>query len=170
MTSVNVQGFVRAAVVCSSILLCAAPASAKVGKGQRAPAFSLTSLKGEQVSLAAQAGKVVVIDFWAQWCEPCKRELPELDKLQKDYAKKGVKVLTINIDKQRDNADRLARTLGISLEVLLDPAGSIAATYDLPKMPTSYLVDRSGVVRYVHEGFESGDVARFKHELDELTK
>ncbi len=152
------------------VLCSAGVAAAKVQKGQRAPGFSLTTLKGEKVTLASLAGKVVVIDFWAQWCEPCKHELPELDKLQKEYAGKGVHVLAINIDKQRDNAEKIVRMLGLSLEVPLDPAGSIAATYDLPKMPTSYLVDKKGVVRYVHEGYESGDVARFKKELDELTK
>jgi peroxiredoxin len=148
----------------------AAPAYAKVGKGQRAPGFSLSTLKGAKVSLAGLAGQVVVLDFWAQWCEPCKQELPQLDKLQKEYAAKGVKIITVNIDKQRDNADQLVRTLGLSLDVLLDPAGAVAATYDLPKMPSSYVVDKKGVVRYVHEGYESGDVARFKHELDELLK
>jgi peroxiredoxin len=151
-------------------LLVAGVASAKVQKGQRAPGFSLTSLKGETVSLSALSGKVVVVDFWAQWCEPCKRELPELDKLQREYASKGVKILTVNIDKQRDNAEKLARMLGLSLDVLLDPSGGVAATYDLPKMPSSYVVDKKGVVRFVHEGYEDGDVARFKKELDELAK
>ena len=145
-------------------------AAAKVQKGQRAPGFSLASLKGDKVSLGAMAGKVVVVDFWAQWCEPCKRELPELDKLQKEYASKGVKILTVNIDKQRDNAAQLARMLGLELDVLLDPAGAVAATYDLPKMPSSYVLDKKGVVRFVHEGYENGDVARFKRELDELIK
>ncbi len=153
------------ALLCGSSL-----AWAKVQKGQRAPGFSLTTLKGEKLSLSSLAGQVVLIDFWAQWCEPCKHELPELDKLQKEYAQKGVRILAINIDKQRDNADKLVRMLGLSIDVPLDPAGSVAATYDLPKMPTSYLVDKKGVVRFVHEGFENGDVARFKKELDELTK
>jgi peroxiredoxin len=148
-----------------------ASAHAKVGKGQRAPSFSLSSLKGDKVSLAGLAGKVVVLDFWAQWCEPCKRELPELDKLQKEYAQKGVKIITVNIDKQREHAAELVRTLGLSsLDVLLDPAGAVAATYDLPKMPSSYLVDKKGVVRFVHEGYENGDVARFKKELEELIR
>ena len=164
-----VSAFMRSALV-AVLLFMPALASAKVQKGMRAPGFSLSSLKGDKVSLAALTGQVVVVDFWAQWCEPCKRELPELDKLQKDYAGKGVKILAVNIDKERDNADKLVRLLKLSLVVLLDPAGSVAATYDLPKMPTSYIVDKKGVVRFVHEGFESGDLARFKKELDELTK
>ncbi len=170
MTAGAVHASVRSFAFACALLGAAAPAAAKVGKGQRAPTFSLATLAGGKASLAALAGKVVVIDFWAQWCEPCKRELPELDKLQKAYGSRGVAILAVNIDKQRDNADRLVKLLGLSLEVPLDPAGTVAATYDLPRMPTSYLVDKKGVVRYVHEGFESGDVARFKKELDELVR
>jgi peroxiredoxin len=144
-------------------------ALAGVGKGQKAPDFALPTLKGGKLSLASLRGKVVVLDFWAQWCEPCKRELPELEKLSKAYAGKDVAFVSINIDKQRDNAARLAQQLGLTFDVGLDPAGSVAGQYDLPKMPTSFVIDKKGVVRYVHEGFEgAGDVERFKKEIDEL--
>ncbi len=146
-------------------------AVASVGKGQKAPDFAIPSLRGTKLSLAALRGKVVLLDFWAQWCEPCKRELPELEKLYKAYAAKGVVVIGVNIDKQRDNAERLVRQLGITFDVGLDPTGATAGSYDLPKMPTSFLIDRKGVVRFVHDGFEGGDdVARFRKELDELTR
>ncbi len=152
-----------------ALLLLSASAHAGIGKGQRAPDFNLPSLKGPRVSLSSLKGKVVLLDFWAQWCEPCKKELPELDKLAKHYS--NVVILTVNIDKQRDNAEKLAQSLGLSLPVLLDPAGAVAGQYDLPKMPSSYVIDKKGIVRFVHEGFEgSGDVDRFKKELDELSK
>jgi peroxiredoxin len=146
-------------------------AYAGVGKGQRAPEFALGSLKGQKVALSELRGKVVLIDFWAQWCEPCKKELPQLEKLSKEYAGKGVVILAVNIDKQRENAERMAKQLGLTLDVLLDPAGSVAASYDLPKMPTSFVVDKKGIVRYVNEGFDGPkDLDRFKQQLDELTK
>jgi peroxiredoxin len=152
-------------------LLSAGVAFAGVGKGQHAPDFSLQSLNGATVSLSSLKGKVVLIDFWAQWCEPCKKELPQLDKLAKEYAGKGVQIVAVNIDKQRGNAERMVKQLGLSLDVLLDPAGSVAGSYDLPKMPTSFVVDKKGIVRYVNEGFDGPkDVDRFKQELDELTK
>jgi peroxiredoxin len=155
-----------------ALALCAAGAAfAGVGKGQRAPEFSLPSLKGSTVTLASMKGKVVLVDFWAQWCEPCKKELPQLDRLAKDYAAKGVVIVAVNIDKQRENAERMVKQLGVSLPVLLDPAGSVAGTYDLPKMPTSFVIDKKGIVRFVNEGFDGPkDVDRFKQELDELTK
>ncbi len=152
-------------------LLVAGVAFAGVGKGQRAPEFSLPSLQGSTVALSSMRGKVVLVDFWAQWCEPCKKELPQLDKLAKDYAGKGVVIVAVNIDKQRDNAERMVKQLGVTLPVLLDPAGSVAGTYDLPKMPTSFVIDKKGIVRFVNEGFDGPkDVDRFKQELDELTK
>jgi peroxiredoxin len=152
-------------------LLTAGVAFAGVQKGQRAPEFSLPSLKGSTVALSQLRGRVVLVDFWAQWCEPCKKELPQLDRLAKEYAPKGVVVLTVNIDKQRENAERMVKQLGLTLDVLLDPAGSVAGSYDLPKMPTSFVVDKKGIVRFVNEGFDGPkDVDRFKQELDELTK
>ena len=161
----------RAIVAAVMMLSVSSVAEAGVGKGQRAPEFALTSLKGPKVMLSALRGKVVLIDFWAQWCEPCKKELPQLEKLAREYAGKGVVVLTVNIDKQRENAERMAKQLGLTMDVLLDPAGSVAASYDLPKMPTSFVVDKKGIVRYVNEGFDGPkDVDRFKQELDELTK
>ncbi|HXU72478.1 MAG TPA: TlpA disulfide reductase family protein [Polyangia bacterium] len=152
-------------------LVLASSAFAGVQKGQHAPDFALTSLKGNRVALSSLKGKVVLIDFWAQWCEPCKKELPQLDRLAKEYGGKGVVIVAVNIDKQRDNAERMVKQLGLSLDVLLDPAGSVASSYDLPKMPTSFVVDKKGIVRYVNEGFDGPqDVARFKQELDDLTK
>lgn len=144
---------------------------ANVQKGQRAPEFALPSLGGSTVALSSMKGKVVLIDFWAQWCEPCKKELPQLDRLARQYAQKGVVVVAVNIDKQRDNAARMVKQLGVTMPVLLDPAGSVAGAYDLPKMPTSFVVDKKGIVRYVNEGFDGPkDVERFKQELDELTR
>src|SRR4051794_35701409 len=157
--------------IVAAALLIAGVAFAGVGKGQRAPEFSLPSLQGSTVTLASLKGKVVLVDFWAQWCEPCKKELPQLDRLAKEYAQKGVVIVAVNIDKQRENAERMVKQLGVSLPVLLDPAGSVAGTYDLPKMPTSFVIDKKGIVRFVNEGFDGPkDVDRFRQELDGLTK
>jgi len=157
--------------IITAALFVAGIAFAGVGKGQRAPEFSLPSLSGSTMALSSMRGKVVFIDFWAQWCEPCKKELPQLDKLAKEYAGKGVVVVAVNIDKQRDNAERMVKQLGVSLPVLLDPAGSVAGSYDPPKMPSSFVVDKKGIIRYVNEGFDGPkDVDRFKQELDELLK
>jgi peroxiredoxin len=152
------------------LLFASGLAFAGVTKGQKAPDFSLPTLSGPKLTLSSLRGSVIVIDFWAQWCEPCKKELPQLEKLAKEFANKDVVVLAVNLDKSKDNAQRLAHQLGLTMPVLLDPSGSVAGVYDLPKMPSSFLVDKKGIVRFVHEGFESGDVERFRKELSELTR
>jgi peroxiredoxin len=160
----------KTALLLLALVLSPSLAAAGVGKGQKAPDFNLPTLKGPKLALSSLRGKVVILDFWAQWCEPCKKELPELEKLQQRFAGK-VAVVSVNIDKQRANAEALAGQLKLSFPVALDPQGAVAATYDLPKMPTSFVLDQKGVVRYVHEGFDgAGDVKRFEKEIGELTK
>jgi peroxiredoxin len=154
-----------------ALVLLSGVALAGVGKGQKAPDFSLPTLSGPKLSLSSLRGSVVIIDFWAQWCEPCKKELPELQKLAKEFGDKDVVILAVNLDKTKENAQRLAHQLGLTIPVLLDPSGSVAGMYDLPKMPTSFLVDKRGIVRYVHEGFDgSADVDRFRKEISELAR
>ena len=147
-----------------------APSSAyATSAGQKAPDFNLAARSGGRVSLRELAGKVVVVDFWASWCEPCKAELPELEKLHKQLATQGVVVVAINIDQDRANGERLAQKLGLTLPVGLDPTGKVAETYDPPKMPSSYVIDRRGVVRFVHAGYDgAGDVARLRREIQQL--
>ena len=150
-------------------LLLSQTALADVSRGKPAADFRLPGLDGKQVSLGALKGKVVLIDFWASWCGPCKQELPELQKLKQSYAGKGVEFVTVNIDKERANAASMASSLKLTLTVALDPEGKVAEKYEPPTMPTSYIVDKGGVVRYVHAGFRGApDVEQFKHELDEL--
>lgn len=149
-------------------LALSATATADVSAGQRAAEFNLPSLSGGNLSLASLKGKVVLLDFWASWCGPCKEELPELEKIKAAYAAKGVAVVTVNIDKDRENAQSMVKKLKLTLAVALDPSGGTAGKYGLPTMPSSYVVDKTGVVRYVHEGFRSGDQEKMKRELDEL--
>ncbi len=150
----------------------APPARAEQKAGAPAHDFTLPDLRGGQVRLSGLRGKVVVIDFWASWCEPCKRELPELEKLARDLAGRGVLVLAVNLDQKRDNASGAAQALGLSAaRVLWDPEGKVAERYDPPKMPTSYVVDQGGTVRHVHDGYDGpGDIVRLRRELSDLVK
>lgn len=141
--------------------------------GDRAIDFSLKDLKGKTVKLSALKGKVVVIDFWASWCGPCKKELPALDALAKKYAaaKADVVILAINIDSDRKNAEKFLKSAKVStLTVLLDPTGATADQYDLPTMPTSYVVDKKGIIRHVHDGYKAGDEKKLAAEIDALLK
>jgi thiol-disulfide isomerase/thioredoxin len=151
----------------------AAVATAAGKAGHRAPDFSLAAEGGGTVKLSGLRGKVVLVDFWASWCKPCKKELPELDKLAKAYKDAGadVVVLAVNIDTKRDNALKFLKSAKIQhLTVLYDPSSTVAEQFDPPTMPTSYVIDRKGIVKVVHEGYKAGDEKKVKAEIDALLK
>lgn len=139
--------------------------------GRPAPDFVLPALGGGEVRLAAWKGQVAVIDFWASWCGPCREELPELEKLRQEYEPRGVRFVAINIDSERAAAEEAARSLLLAMPVGLDPGKQVADRYSPTTMPSSYLVDRAGLVRFVHEGWAGTlDVNRFRRELDSLLR
>ena len=160
----------RRLLLAAGLGLAAATALASPKVGERASDFSLPTLDGSKVKLSELRGKVVLIDFWASWCVPCRKELPALDALQKKYAG-SVVVLAVNVDKERANAEKLLSTVKVgALRILLDPDGKVAGAYDVPTMPSSFIVDTKGMVRNVHAGFSSGDEKRFAAEIDALAK
>lgn len=147
----------------------AAWADQAVGKPARE--VDLRDLNGGEVKLAALSGKVVVIDFFASWCEPCMRELPELEKLHRGLAKTGVIFLGVSLDKERKNAEALVKRFGLSFLVVHDPEGKVAEAYDPPKMPSTYVVDKAGLVRHINAGFEgAADVAKLQKQITDLNR
>jgi thiol-disulfide isomerase/thioredoxin len=157
----------RVVSLCLALFVPAVAAAKKVG--ERAPDFTLRDLAGKPVRLSELRGSVVVVDFWASWCAPCKKELPALEVLQRRYREAGKKVviLTINIDKDRANAEKFLRSAKIKdLSVLLDKEGAVAGQYDLPTMPTSFVIDQKGIVRYVHAGYTGGDEKKVAQQID----
>jgi thiol-disulfide isomerase/thioredoxin len=160
-------------LLAGALLLVAAVAWAGAKVGDRAAEFTLPGLDGTQVKLSDLKGNVVVIDFWASWCAPCRKELPALDTLARGYAdaKKPVVILAVNVDKERGNAEKLLGSLRIgALRVLLDPEGKVPSAYDVPTMPTSIVVDAKGLVREVNAGFEPGDEKKIAAQIDGLLR
>jgi len=153
------------------LALCLVSASAWATKpGDRAHDFDLPSLDGKTVKLSDLKGAVVVVDFWASWCAPCKKELPALDKLAAKYPGKVV-VLAVNIDKERKKAEGFLKQARVqSVKVLLDPAGKVAAAYDVPTMPSSFVVDDKGMIRHVQAGYKSGDEGKIEGKVRELMR
>jgi thiol-disulfide isomerase/thioredoxin len=159
--------------VCSLLVALAAVAAAAGKTGNRAPEFALKDASGAEVKLSGLHGKVVLVDFWASWCKPCKKELPELDKLAKAYKSAGadVTIVAINIDTKRENAESFLKSAKIAnLTILFDPSSTSAEQFEPPTMPTSYLVDKKGIVKAVHEGYNPGDEKKVKAEIDALLK
>jgi thiol-disulfide isomerase/thioredoxin len=156
----------------AAFLLAFAPAMAHaVGSGERAPDFSLPAQGGPAVKLSALRGSVVVLDFWASWCVPCKKELPVLEALARKWAdaKQPVVVLAVGIDKERGNAEKLLGTLKLSsVKVLWDPDGKVPAAYDIPTMPTSFVISPTGIIKHVHSGYAGGDEKKLQAEVEAL--
>jgi peroxiredoxin len=121
-----------------------------------APDFTLKTLDGPALRLAEQRGQVVLVNFWASWCAPCKVEMPHLNALADKYRHTGVVLVGINIDDDPKKAAAEARKLGIRFPVLLDTDKTASKAYKLEAMPTTVLVDRDGQVRHVHQGYRPG--------------
>ena len=153
--------------LCFALSIGSASAGQQVGKP--AADFSLTDAAQKPVKLGDLRGKVVLIDFWASWCEPCLRELPELEKLHKQLASRGAVIIGVNIDRERKNADDLIARLKLSFTNLYDPKGQLAEVYDPPKMPTSYVIDAQGTVQLINEGYGGpADIAKLKKTIEQL--
>lgn len=136
--------------------------------GKPAPDFALRSLKGPPVRLSEHLGEVVVINFWATWCGPCRQEMPLLDELYGKYQLAGLILLSVNIDDSAEPAIEMAQTLKVSYPVLFDTRKEVSRSYEVSAMPVTVLVDRAGVVRYVSEGYKPGYEKRYTDKLREL--
>jgi len=145
-----------------------AVAHAEVKAGQPAADFDGATLAGSPLKLSSLRGKVVLVDFWASWCEPCKKELPLLDKLAPRLHARGIEIVAVNIDDDKSKAADFIRSHNLHLTVVADASKKIVGAYEPPKMPSSFIVDKSGVVRAVHGGFEPGDEAKLEAELNAL--
>ena len=138
--------------------------------GQLAPDFALKSLSGENLRLSEFRGEVVMINFWATWCGPCRQEMPLLDELHQRYQKVGFRLLGVNIDDDRRSVIKMVRVLGLNFPVLLDERKHVSRLYDVDAMPATLLIDRTGIVRYIHQGYRSGYEQSYVDEIRELLK
>jgi peroxiredoxin len=150
-------------------LLPFAPAPAHADAvGQAAPAFALPSRDGTTVDSAELHGKVVLVDFWASWCAPCRQSFPALDDLSKRLGPEGFAVIGINLDEERADADRFLSERPVSFAIVFDPEATTPEAYGLKAMPSSFVIGRDGVVRSVHSGFRKGDAEKLEAEVRAL--
>jgi len=160
--AVRSLGAFIAAVAALSLVI---PPAHALDVGAKMPEIGLTDLNGKQVSLASLAGKVVVVDFWATWCAPCKEEMPVLEKLYKKYGSKGLVIVGVSVDKDASNIKGFLKKIGVTFPVVHDANHQVSGRYQPPRMPSSYIVDRKGIVRYVHGGYRADDAAKIEKEL-----
>ena len=143
--------------------------SGNAGTGKQAPDLSIQTLNGKgAVSLESLSGKVAIVDFWATWCGPCKDSFPKLDELAKQNQGK-VQVIGISVDDSRDGVLDWAKAQGASFPIGWDDGHSIAKRWKVDKMPTTYLLDGAGTVRFVHEGYRPEEAELMAKEIAILT-
>jgi len=139
-------------------------------EGQVAPDFALKSSTGENLRLSEYRGNVVMINFWATWCGPCRQEMPLLDELYTRYERVGFSLLGVNIDDDSRRAMQMVEDLGVSFPVLFDVRKEVSKLYEVEAMPVTVLVDREGNVRYVHHGYKSGYEDKYLDQVRSLLR
>ena len=115
-------------------------------------------------------GNVVYVDFWASWCVPCRQSMPALDSLYKRYRERGFRVVGVNKDVAKADAERFLQRVAVTFPLVADSNDAVAKAFDVQAMPSGYLVDRKGTVRYVHHGYTASTAAALTSEIESLLK
>lgn len=154
----------------TALLLClTGAASASVLSGA-APDFTLKSESGKNLRLSEHRGQVVMINFWASWCGPCRQEMPILDQLQQRYSKAGFTVLGVNVEQDSSQAERLLKDMNISFPILFDSDSVVSKLYDVSAMPVTVMIDKDGNMRYLHKGYKPGFEDQYRQQIKELIR
>jgi len=155
-----VAGLGFAAAVCVPAI---APASI-------APDFTLRTMDGQNLRLQEQRGRVVLVNFWATWCGPCRQEMPHLNRLHDKYRNAGFVLLGVNIDEDPRVAAEVAARIGVRFPVLFDTDKKVSRLYDMSAMPATVVIDRDGKVRHLHRGYRDGVEKAYEQQIRDLLK
>jgi peroxiredoxin len=147
----------------------AAEALAVTSKGPAAN-FTLKSDSGENIRLSEYRGQVVLINFWASWCGPCRQEMPHLDAIQQKYQGLGFTVFGVNVEQDRAMADKVLRDIPVTFPILYDSDNEVSHSYDVDAMPATVLVDRNGEIRYMHRGYKPGYELEYEKQIKTLIR
>jgi peroxiredoxin len=155
-------------ILFTSLLLFGTANSANIqGK---APNFTLKSNTGKNIKLSELRGQVILLNFWASWCGPCRQEMPLLEKLQQRYSALGFTVLGVNVEEDPSKAKSLLKDIPVSFPILFDTQNTVSKLYDVSAMPSTVMIDRDGNMRYLHKGYKPGDEAQYKKWVKQLVK
>jgi thiol-disulfide isomerase/thioredoxin len=132
--------------------------------------FNAVTANGTAFKFSDLSGKVIFLDFWASWCKPCKEEFPYLIKLYSDLNDSSFMVVAVNVDNDKEKLNNFISNLGtdVPFTVIFDKEGKLPELYKLDVMPTSFIIDKKGVIKFKHTGFELSDKETYKKEINEL--
>lgn len=154
----------------ASVLACLSPLVGAEAINVPAPDFTLESRSGENLRLEDHRGEVVMLNFWASWCGPCRQEMPLMDGLYSQYKDLGFTILAVNVDENREEAHRFLDKVTVSYPVLYDPESSVSELYEVQAMPTTVMIDRDGKARYLHYGYQPGYEDDYEQQIRELVR
>jgi thiol-disulfide isomerase/thioredoxin len=135
--------------------------------GSPAPSFKLPDLNGKEVALSQFKGKVVLLDFWATWCGPCRMTMPVMEKLEREFPREMV-LLAINLQEPKDMVRDYVREQSLSSRVLLDEEGSVGEAYGTGAIPMQVLIDKEGIIRDILVGFNERMASKLRSEIETL--
>jgi peroxiredoxin len=156
------------ALVCLLAAGEAVAAGANSVVGKPAIDFTLKTTTGKNLRLAELRGEVVLVNFWATWCGPCRQEMPLLEKLHQKYKDLGFVMLGINVEADTSGMEKYLKDVPVSFPILNDGTNSVAKMYGVDGMPNTVIIDRNGVVRHVHRGYKPGYEAKYEQQIKQL--
>ena len=166
MSTWSIKRWFRAAAIASTVVV-----SSLVGASSSlAPTFTLPSRSGDNVSLEQLKGQVVMLNFWASWCGPCRQEMPLLDQMHKRYSALGFTLLGVNVEADTKDAEKWLADMPVSFPVLFDKDSKVSKLYEVSAMPSTVFIDRKGNVRYLHRGYKPGDESEYLNQIRALLK
>jgi peroxiredoxin len=154
----------------AAVSLALSPAAQASVPGSPAPQFSLDSKAGKAVNLGQYKGQVVMINFWASWCGPCRQEMPLLENIYKKYNKLGFTLLGVNVEPDSKAADDWLKQTPVSFPILYDKDSKVSKLYDVAGMPSTVIIDRKGNVRVLHKGYKPGDENEYLDSIRTLVR
>jgi peroxiredoxin len=155
--------------VVMAAMLIVGQAGAAVDSGP-APDFTLKSRDGSNIKLSELKGQVVMLNFWASWCGPCRQEMPLLDQLYQRYQPMGFTLLGVNVEEDSSAANKVLKQIPVSFPILYDNKNRVSETYQVRAMPSTILIDRDGNVRYLHKGYQPGYEEEYQQQIRELIR
>jgi peroxiredoxin len=158
----------RAIALVAAGAMVAVTRASSLAIGDPAPVCSAPLLEaGRTLSLAEHRGEVIYLDFWASWCTPCRESFPFMNELHREFGDQGLAIIAVSVDKTADDARGFLARYPAQFALALDTAAACPAAYQLTGMPSSYLIDRNGLIRAVHAGFRSSDRAEIRRQIIE---
>ena len=157
-------------ITCIAALFVLAVFNVQAGSEMKEPApnFTLKSSSGKNIKLSELRGQVVLLNFWASWCGPCRTEMPLLGKIHEKYKGMGFTVLGVNVEEDSTPAVSIINKTKIAFPVLFDKTNSVSKLYNVSAMPSTVIIDRDGNMRYLHEGYKAGDEEKYKELVKKL--